>query len=356
MPDRDQSTAWSRTDPIRSLRESLSPLFEILRRLDGLRLQLEQVGGDTTTLKAITELMHSRITLTHNEVSGSCSLAERPRLDELLARVSAGQVLMDVRNSTTAFMPLYYVCRIAGAGHCEYSPIIEDLFCSPSYPMDDERFVRIGIIGRQRRRLRLSHFRDRVERLTGLHATALLDAFLCELGTWVLSATWHEAQRPAMVLAKIMDLDRFRQAVEFFHLVCTAEPATLRSSLDNQMIRFFEYVYPNLYIATYLRSLDSMKGNQLDVLQRQARTMYRNLEAAFIALLSIPVIWGFTGRQPRLWEVLYANIHRIDSRDFSLVDNRTLYNSAEDLDRFSATLTMTFLSEQCGQRDLVTVQ
>ena len=155
---------------------------------------------------------------------------------------------MNIRMLDTG-MPVYYICRVERDYWMEYSLIVEDLYRSPSYTWQDDRFAKLMYMGHEIYFLRLSLFRKSLTELlsdqeNGIADKREVDEYIYRLGRYIFQAAWHEDQRPGMLTAEHFGLAKFYHAIELLYLCLSGELCQLRSTIDDRLLSFFEKAYP----------------------------------------------------------------------------------------------------------------
>lgn len=348
-PRRETIKPWESncSTGIRPVAERLAPLFKYLRKLDTERSTLEQHGGSITNLERISQILNHVFHLESTTgMDRPCRLSDPRDLRSIIGECSDYTVHLEIRTRHHG-IPVYYCCRTRQDVFTEYSLVVEDYYRSPSYPMDDERFVSLRLRGREEYFLRLSQFRAAVNRMLGegnpsagdgCHYAVdsnhyAVDSCLYAAGRWVFSAAWHESQRPARLVARCFGLDSFERAVECLHLILTSDPCELRARVDDKLIRFFDEVYPQDSIRTYLRMLTGMCGVELDATWRKALGLQRELTIQYRQFLETEVKWGVLKSDIPLWKIVYGNYGRMDVIGGTLRSSRVLQRASEHLEK-----------------------
>ncbi len=322
--------------------ERLQPLFSILAALDGLRMRMERSGGGGETLDELRGILLAPITLKGcSRFFKPIALVNPQPLRRVIADAAGYSVHLEARTLHHG-IPVYYCCRTRDDYYSEYGLIVEDLYCSPSYPFDDERFVRLRMFGREEQWLRLSQYRSAVEQMLGSRDGDAVDAHLHEAGRWVLSAAWHESQRPGLLIAACMGLSAFPRAVEILHLALTSDPCDLRARVNPAMLLFFREAYKQKHIHSFLSSLQSMDGGRLDRIWSEALPMYRGLTSAYLRFIKTEIRWGPLRQTTPLWKVVFGNYPRMQSLSGALRANSSAAKAARELERTSAGILERF--------------
>jgi hypothetical protein len=325
---------------------ALQPLLAAVRELDCIRSMLEEHGGRHAHLEQITRLLRKPIALSFAGRDGRGCLAARQELTNLLNTIFRGSVHMDVRNARTAFIPMYYICRTAFSAGISPSPVLEDIYMSPSFPFEDDRYFHDGVLGGRHAHLRMSPFRESVRNIVGTSEADVIDDALLDVATWFFSAAFDESQWPALILSRCIGppLQELRPALEVIHLAATAEPSVLRQSTNETVRRFFTQAYPQAYIVQFLDMLATMNGKELMRINSRAATLYSTLEKEYAQLLMTRVRWGLDSQRPSLWQALYANMNRIEYLQDALRHDDHVRSWANLLNTKAARLVRSLLS------------
>jgi hypothetical protein len=330
------------------LRESYQPLVDHLRLYDDLRLKMEQHGGSLSDLQAITSMLQTRIPVNGPTRAAAVALTDPTSVQRALDDVSRYTLHLQVRRDTTG-LPLYYLARIAEDYWC-YQLVAEDLYLSPGYPADDERFVQfMTFSGHERQYLRLSPLRERTAVMLG-EESSRSDELLLKVGRHVLSAAWHSDQRISASLAHHLRAPEVLHAVELLYLVLSGDLSSIRDEIarDPLASRFFEDVYPQPAILRLLTSLPHSDGSRLADLPRRALQLYAALTADFNRFLRTPVQWqGGPGATP-FFKLVLANWRRLHVLEPLLQSNPTLLDALAAFVRASRSVSEALLGAQAA--------
>jgi hypothetical protein len=242
-------------------------------------------------------------------------LSNQSALRAMLLDVGGARLHLQVRLLDTR-MPVYYLGRLHRDYWAEYGLIVEDLYLSPGYPLTDDRFAKLMDAGHETFFLRLSPFRQGVSALfadRGIRPndSRRLDDLLYLLGRHIFQAAWHEDQRLGVMLATHFGLPQFRQAVELLYLCLSGELCELRSAVDEQVLRFFEQVYPQPAIGDFLIMLQRLNGGELNDIPQRAQPLFARLAKTFSRFLNRPAQWAPASRAIPLYKLVFANYSRL---------------------------------------------
>ena len=334
--------------PLIDVNRALEPLVSQLREYDRLRGQLETEGGALADLKTLTASLARPFALQGPYRTHAVSLTAQQQLHSALYDIAYGDIHLDVRQLPT-HMPVYYLCRIRHDYWSAYSLVVEDLYCSPGYPLLDERFVRFMDYGHEVYFVRLSPFRNAVREEMAAVSNPLdasIDNALHDVGRHVFQAAWHDDQRPALLTARHFGLTEFFRAVELLYLCLSGELCGLRSAADENMLRFFETIYPQPAIRRFLERLAQFDGGQLNDIPRNALPLYRRLSQAFAQFLHTEVGWGPHAAPTPLYKLLFANFTRVGGLAAQLNGNDALARAAPRLEQNARGIMAELLGEE----------
>jgi hypothetical protein len=269
----------------------LAPLLTRLREYDTLRITLEEKGGDTNAVQQIIDVLRKPIALSGAVGHDNPALTDQVKLKRLVAQLGYGNIFLDIRKQIHG-LPVYYLCRVSHDYWSEYSLIIEDLYISPGYPLADERFAKLMSMGHESYFMRMSSFRDKLKsqiKINAHDADYDIDNYLYQMGRYCFGSMWHEDQRPAFAAAKNFGLTQFQQAIELLYLCLSADLCELRSHTTNEMVGFFEDIYPQPSIHTLLEKLPLVEGAELNQLPKLAIQLFKPLNNAFQTFMETEV-------------------------------------------------------------------
>jgi hypothetical protein len=349
MPyDKAQSSTWNPGDlgdagapdygywwqyPQIDIDAAMTPLIDRIRDYDKLRVRLEKKGGRLFDLPMITSLLTAPVSVETRFETYKVALVNQNTLKQALRDIH-WDIRICVRQLPTQ-MPIYYICRIRQDYWSEYSLIVEDYYRSPGFSFGDERFVKMMQGGHENYFLRLAAFRDDARGLLQDEKTRdrrTVDRLLYDIGRYVLQSAWHDDQRLGRLTAEYFNLPMFFMAIELLYLQLTGELCELRSALTDQLLVFFETVYPQPAIRYFLEILSLLDGDRLNDLPVRAVPLYRRLSLAFSRFLSTDVRWGAAGRSLPLWKVVYSNFGRLKLISSTTKKDSALISASSELE------------------------
>jgi hypothetical protein len=292
---------------VADMAKDLEPLVALLRSYDANRVELETAGGEIGDLKRLTETLHQEIAIQGQFREYRVSLTNQTGLNDMLGDVGGFNLHLAVRQLDTR-LPVYYLCRLGHAYRSEYDLVLDDLYVSPGYLLADPRFVKLMRAGHEVYHLRLSPFRKKTEEIFSQNK---VDVMLQEVGRHIFQAAWHEDQRLGVMVAQEFGLPQFHQAIEVLYLCLSGELCEIRNAVDEQMLRFFEEVYPQPAIRGFLQLLPRLEGGDLTNLTQTALGLFAQLSQAFKRFLSVPVEWGYRQDMLPLQKLIFGNFSRL---------------------------------------------
>ena len=338
------ASQWQHRDV--DIHESMTPLIERIQEYDMLRERLEQRGGRLLDLPRITSLLTDPVSVETRFETYKVALANQNTMQQALRDIH-WDIRISIRQLPTQ-MPVYYICRIRRDYWAEYSLIVEDYYRSPGFDLVDGRFVKLMQGGHQNYFLRLADFREASSVLVVKDAGGdrkKTDRLLYDIGRHVLQAAWHDDQRLGKLTAEYLNLPKFFWSVELLYLHLGGELCDLRSALNNQVLEFFESVYPQPAIRYFLEILATLDGDMLNDLPVRAVNLYRRLSRAFSRYLSTEIRWGGRGAIMPLWKILYSNFGRLKSISGSIKNDHRLMAASIALEEAAVDVIVQAL---CG--------
>ncbi|MEW6601599.1 MAG: hypothetical protein AB1499_11580, partial [Nitrospirota bacterium] len=344
--DEDYYYHYNRSISPLLVRRIIGPLIRRLEEYDDLRNKLLYEEWSLRDIVTITGHLATPFDLNTAYRRNSVSLSDQSNLKSAVRDIDFN-LHLDIRLDDNR-MPLYYLCRVRRDYWGEYSLIAEDLYMSPGYPVTDERFMKMMCSGHDSYFLRMSHFRPKIEKMLKLddsHDADKIDAFIYDIGRHVFQAAWHEDQRLAVMTARHLELTTFMHAIELLYLCLSGELCELREVIDETSIRFFEEVYEQPGIKSFLKMLGGLEGGMLNNLPLKAGDLYKKLSVSFSKFLSTEVSWGARSLSVPLWKLLCGNFSRFDIIGGSLKRSDQVVEARDRLERDAQIIIRTMLNE-----------
>jgi len=304
-------SAWPHERHARNWRNAVQPLLEHIRTYDLLRRKLETEGGAVQDLQIMAAHLEAAIPVAGATQGTEISLADTAGAQRFLDDVGWQLLRLQVRRDSTG-LPLYYLARI-GEDYWSYQLVVEDIYVSPGFPADDERFVQLmSYAGHEQHYLRLSSLRAKTVVLAG-NDDDRVDDLLLKVGRHVLAAAWHSDQRISSAIAHHLGAREILNAVELLYLVLSGDLSSIRDEIASDPLarRFFEQVYPQPAIRQLLEVLPQLDGNRLAGMPGRALDLYSTLTAEFNRFLRTPVGWNSAQPAVPLYKLVLANWRRL---------------------------------------------
>ena len=297
------------------LHEAVDPLIRQIKTYDEYRQIFEKQGGTIKNLATLSIILSKEICLEGCYGQTKVALTDPGAVRSALDDIDYG-LHLQVRELRSG-MPCYYLCRIKDIYFSDYnSLVIEDLYCSPGYPMPDKRFVRLMKRGKEKSFLRLSPFREIIKKGIQNKKDRSIeretDRILYNLGRYVLGPAWHEDQFPGMQAADHFGLTLFPQVIELLYLDLSGELCELRGRIDMDMLNFFQTTYSQPAILDFLKKLKDLNGAELNELPKEGLRNYVSLQKAFPHFLRIEIPWGKRKTKMPLNMLLLGNFSRLN--------------------------------------------
>lgn len=298
----------------RARREGLSKLIWFIHQYDTALEKLAREGGGVGEMLQLTRLLQKGLVIAGPWGAQEVKLSEPAGVAAALGKTGLHDVHFDVHR-TELGLPAYYICRVEQDYWGTYGLVVEDLYRSKRYTLDEPRFVALYKHGRNTQYLRLSGFRPDTARLFGEEAyldQPRTDHLLYLLGRYVLQGTWHVDQRFSFQVADAFDLPHLKQVIELIYMCLSCDLSALRRFLNPDLHRFFKEVYPNRGLAALMRRLPGMTGVQLNALSEKALACYLEVNGLFNEFLKTETAWQSmqTGKVP-LWKLVLGNTARL---------------------------------------------
>lgn len=125
-----------------AVRRAASPLVSLVEQYDRLREELETSGADAFAVARITDVLTRPRHVRTPGGNTRLLLGHAASVESFLRRIGGHSLRWQVRRLDSG-LPAFHLCRITGDPWAEYRLVVEDLYCSPRYPCDDSRFIRL---------------------------------------------------------------------------------------------------------------------------------------------------------------------------------------------------------------------
>lgn len=317
------------------LAKALEPVIRHLTMYDDMRVKLETRGGHIRDISKISAHLAQPVVTNSEGREYKLSLIDPDSARSTLREIGHWDLHFAVRILETQ-MPAYYICRTHSDYWSDYTMIMEDLYCSPGYPMVDERFVKLMRSGHESFHLRLSPFSERLKAVLGKDnkkTRKKADRILRDIGKEVFQAAWHEDQRLAFSVSSAFNVPGFRDCIELLYLCLNGDLFGLRRGVEDQMLDFFRSVYPQPAIHDLLKLLPLLDGRELNALPDRALEMYAKLSESFSRLLHVETEWGRMGSRMPIYKLVFANVNRMQLIGEKVKDLPEVRDAVSKLDK-----------------------
>jgi len=329
-----------RPSPV-AVRRAADPLVRLLEQYDRQRAELETSGGDAGAVARMADVLTRPRNVRTPEGPMRLTLGQASSVEGFLRRIGGGGALRWQVRRLDSGLPAFHLCRITGDPWDEYRFVVEDLYCSPRYPRDDPRFIRLMDRGHETWFLHLSPYRHGARKALAAAKSPLreadVDRLLARAGRSVLRAAWHEDQIIGVLAAQTFKLPWFHWAIELLYLCLTADLCSLRREIDGGLTGFFDHAYPQPAVREFLGRLQGWDGDAVDEVPRRALRLYGQLATSFGAFLNTDVPSPHGGTMP-LYKRLFANVDRLELVAEALVDHEAVDTSAVSLEEASQAI------------------
>ena len=319
----------------------VQPLLIVLKKYEILKRQLIENGGNINLINKINRILNENVPIENNDYKMVICLIDQNKLKKCLSNISDYTLIFDVR-ITEYGLPTYYLCRIMRDYQSQYHYIVEEIFQSPDYEIQDDRFVKLMRMGNERCYLRLCQFRPKIIKYFGkmYGDNEDIDNYLFEIGNNVFQNCWHEDQKPGIFIAHHFALTNFTKAIELLYLCLSSDLCELRSNSNDKKLQFFDKVYDQPAIMNFLKSLSTYEGSDFHQLNKKALDLFHHLSRSFNLFLSLQIPWNSKSTKTTLFNIIFANFYRLDKIASIIVDNKEVLTAAEKLEK-TARLVIT---------------
>jgi hypothetical protein len=332
--------------------EATKPLTARFAEIDAL---LHAMNNEAATraqrvrqIDSLADLLSAPVQLCAPETgrSGPCLRLSDPGSVTSALRAVAPDLHLNIRTDPHSGIPAFLLFRVARSNYYEdYATLLEDLYRSPQFAIDDPRFVIARVYGRERWYLRLSPYRDAVGELLradpagrtpedvqgGLCMSARVDAVLTHLAINAIAACWHDSQRVAARVADVMRIEGLVNAIELIYYANTVELQQLRQLDDLHIAVLTDHFNPLL--GRFVVGARRISGQGLGRVRDHAKGAYKRLQAAFARLMRCEVAWGQAHVPMRLAFIVHANFKRLDTVAHLLRQDQTIRTETARLQR-----------------------
>ena len=317
----------------------INQLLDILKLYDEKREKIENEGGVYDDLFDLSEILQQKFKLSTSKGRQRTSLDQPEELCAAIQNINQGELFFQIRKGHSG-LPLYYLCRTKSDNYCSYKLIIEDIYKSSNFPIEDERFVLLYLRNREQSSLRLSQFRSQL-----ITSADNPDEQLYSMGRYIFQNAWHEDQYPALVTADLLELDYFPQTLELLYLILSGNLYELRNAIGIEPIikHHLKIIYPEKAITKLICSLQARDISEIKAIASQAQVHFCQLENSFTKLLQSPLFWGYRNRKIPLFKIIYGNFFRADKIKNDLAKKEDLHKAKYALEEKAKTIMQSIL-------------
>lgn len=292
----------------------ITKLLWFIAQYDESLERLARKGGTAHDIRTLTHMLQHAFIIRGPHGESEARLSDPAGIATALSHTGQYDVHFEVRRIDLG-LPAYYVCRVRQDYWGSYGLVVEDLHRSERFTLGEPRFVKLQSHGRSEYFLRLSQFRNDVACMLGEKNDTekpKTDNLLYLLGRHVLQGAWHVDQRFSFLVASAFDLPNLRQIVELCYMCLSSDLCALRRYLNDDILQFFESIYPNRALSSLMARLPGLTGNQAQALSKSARECYVEIAGGFNTFLKTNVKWQAVqdGIMP-LWKLILGNTNRL---------------------------------------------
>ena len=332
---------------VRFDRKGIEELLAHFRKYDESFNRLAAEGGTAQDIQALTRILQQRFRIRGPYGNAEASLSAPGDIANALSHTGQYDVHFEVRRIDWG-LPTYYACRVRQDYWGTYGLVVDDLYRSERYRLDEPRFVKLQSYGRNAYFLRLSQFRNDVARMLAedkLTEKPKTDNLLYLLGRYVLQGAWHVDQKFSFLVASAFGLPNLRQVVELCYMCLGCDLCTARRYLNDDILSFFQSIYENKALSALIAQLSDVTGKQATALSKNALECYQETAALFNAFLETPVEWQAVpkGSLP-LWKLILGNMNRLPDIAEQTCGQAILLQAREKLETEAQDCTGRLLS------------
>ena len=285
------------------------PLVDHIDHVDALRLDLFHNTISINKLQEYNDLLLKPVAIGNKYRDQTITLADQD-IERKLAHVGLWDIKLSIRRGKLGF-PKYHFCEYRDFYGRNYGIVLNEYFVSADYKFTDSRFARIISYGHETNFIRMSSFRDGVDKYITGNMPERTDAVLKKVGSYFLQGAWHEDQLTAWIVSDVLGLVKFSEAIEIIYFILGSDFTETRDYFDDDVEKFFTIVYPRESLLGIIKKIEHSTAEDLLNLERVAREWYRSLNNAFSGLLKAEVSWGELKKIP-MYKIIYSNIYRLD--------------------------------------------
>lgn len=300
----------------------LEQLISQLAKADRLKSDLYYNTISLEKLRNMKAILDEKITLENHYEKASFSLSERFELNRAFSRTGLWDLSIYLQRDKHNF-PSYLLCESVENYFGNYGIVLADFYRSPQYEIHDERFVRLMSMGHEKLYMRMSIFRDYIEKINGIDDMNV-DRLLKILGEDFFSGAWHEDQIVSFILAdkKQLGIQSLKESTEIVYSILSLDLSAIRNSYTSDVKWFFSKVFPRKSLGMLFNKIEKSNASDFKFLEQRARHWYKELGAYFSSFLSTKV--EYRDCTLPVYKLIFANIFRLELISDVLVQQATL--------------------------------
>jgi hypothetical protein len=340
----NESSYYRKSISDTDFKKALEPVISQLQKYDKARHGLERYGGHIRQLYDINKILNEEIRCVSEYNVSKCTLAKIKDIRTMLFEIryfDKFSLHIDVRKHSITGMPVFYLCKEYMDYDARYGFIVEDLYQSPGYYSPYRDFIKLMYGGHEVYFLNLSQFNKKIqEELFENSQEPAQEAcnLLFKMGYKIFQDAWHEDQIVAKTASNYFDMPNFKEAIDLLYLCLSGDLCELRGEIDDQMISFFEIIYPHKTIHSLLNFIKTLDGSDLSELNQKARKLYIKLLKASSKFFNLEIQRGTPHITISVQKLILGNLFRLSDNWKELKENSAVKKGAKLLDNESKSI------------------
>ncbi|NND34908.1 MAG: hypothetical protein HKN76_20145 [Saprospiraceae bacterium] len=261
---------------------------------------------------------------------GPVNLRNPANLRELLSEIDYNLGL-DIKRYKN--FPVYFLFRYKKDSYLQHFVLLEEIYCSPQYPNNDHRFLRLRSDYGDRIFLNAIPYRDGIPHLLRRKkkkqkTRRRIDFSLNRIAE-ILNLAWDEDFELTRRICAHLKIRHITEAMELTHLILSVQEYSWLRERPRIVNDFFEKNYEHPYLAIFLKQVEGMDGRSWTARVDQAKKDYIKMKVALSGLFKEEVISDkYDGSMP-LWKCLFV-FHNKSMPEFEI--NEELQNKITKLE------------------------
>ena len=340
----NESSYYRKSISDTDFKKALEPVISQLQKYDKARHGLEQYGGHIRQLYDINKILNEEIRCVSEYNVFKCTLAKIKDIRTMLFEIryfDKFSLHIDVRKHSITGMPVFYLCKEHRDFDARYGFIVEDLYQSPGYYSPYRDFIKLMYGGHEVYFLNLSQFNKKIQEKLFENSQQPAQAacnLLFKMGYKIFQDAWHEDQIVAKTASNYFDIPNFKEAIDLLYLCLSGDLCELRGEIDDQMISFFEIIYPHKAIHSLLNFIKTLDGSDLSELNQKARKLYIKLLKASSKFFNIEIQRGTPRIMISVQKLILGNLFRLNDNWTELKEKSAVKEGAKLLDNESKSI------------------